>query len=129
MKMCRNYDEKMKLMAARTGLRGLTYEDIQRHLDRYGIRSELSRFKIKRMSGGQRSRLVIAAAMWTKPHILVLDEPTNFLDNETMLALVEAIRTYKGGVLLISHNEQFVNNVSTSQWVIHDGVVVEKSVK
>ena len=126
MKMCRNYDEKMKLMAARTGLRGLTYEDIQRHLDRYGIRSELSRFKIKRMSGGQRSRLVIAAAMWTKPHILVLDEPTNFLDNETMLALVEAIRTYKGGVLLISHNEQFVNNVSTSQWVIHDGVVVEK---
>ena len=46
-----------------------------------------------------------------------------------MLALVEAIRTYKGGVLLISHNEQFVNNVSTSQWVIDDGVVVEKSVK
>ena len=81
------------------------------------------------MSGGQRSRLVIAAAMWTKPHILVLDEPTNFLDNETMLALVEAIRTYKGGVLLISHNEQFVNNVSTSQWVIDDGVVLEKSVK
>jgi len=129
MKMCRHYDEKMKLMAARTGLRGLTYEHIQRHLDKYGIRRDLSRFKIKRMSGGQRSRLVIAAAMWTKPHILVLDEPTNFLDNETMLALVEAIRTYKGGVLLISHNEQFVNNVSTSQWVIDDGVVLEKSSK
>ena len=125
MKMCRNYDEKMKLMAARTGLRGLTYEDIQRHLDKYGIRSELSRFKIKRMSGGQRSRLVIAAAMWTKPHILVLDEPTNFLDNETMLALVEALRTYKGGVLLISHNQDFVDNVSKQKWVVKDGRVEE----
>ena len=125
MKLCRNYDEKMKWMAARTGLRSLTYDDIQRHLDRYGIRSDLSRSKIKRMSGGQRSRLVIAAAMWTKPHILVLDEPTNFLDNETMLALVEALRTFKGGVLLISHNQDFVDNVSKQKWLVKDGRVEE----
>ena len=125
MKLCRNYDEKMKLMAARTGLRSLTYEDIQRHLDLYGIRSDLSRSKIKRMSGGQKSRLVIAAAMWTKPHVLVLDEPTNFLDNETMLALVEALRTYKGGVLLISHNHEFVQNVAKNKWIVEDGKVQE----
>jgi ATPase subunit of ABC transporter with duplicated ATPase domains len=37
--------------------------------------------KIRRMSGGQKSRLVLAAAMWSKPHIIALDEPTNYLDN------------------------------------------------
>jgi ATPase subunit of ABC transporter with duplicated ATPase domains len=58
----------------------------------------------------QRSRLVLAAAMWSKPHLLALDEPTNYLDNDTLAALTHALRSFKhGGVIVISHNVKFVN--------------------
>lgn len=58
----------------------------------------------------QRSRLVLAAAMWSKPHLLALDEPTNYLDNDTLAALTHALKSFKhGGVIVISHNVKFVN--------------------
>ena len=49
-------------------------------------------------------KVVLAAAMWNNPHILVLDEPTNYLDRESLGALAGAIRGYGGGCLMISHN-------------------------
>merc|ERR1719482_2482279 len=51
-------------------------------------------------------KVVLAAAMWQNPHILILDEPTNYLDREGLGALVLAIKDYKGGVLIISHNKE-----------------------
>ena len=52
------------------------------------------------MSGGQKCRLCLACAMYRKPHLLVLDEPTNRLDYETTEALIEAIRRFEGGHIL-----------------------------
>ena len=49
--------------------------------------------------------MVLAAAMWQNPHVLILDEPTNYLDREGLGALILAIKDYKGGVLIISHNK------------------------
>ena len=49
-------------------------------------------------------KVVLAAAMWLNPHILVLDEPTNYLDRDSLGALATAIREYGGGVVMISHN-------------------------
>ena len=48
--------------------------------------------------------MVIAAAMWNNPHMLVLDEPTNYLDRESLGALAGAIKDYGGGVIMITHN-------------------------
>lgn len=49
-------------------------------------------------------KVVLAAAMWNNPHILVLDEPTNYLDRDSLGALAGAIKEYGGGVVMITHN-------------------------
>ena len=55
-------------------------------------------------TGGQKVKVVLAAAMWNAPHMLVLDEPTNYLDRESLGALAAAIKEYGGGVVMISHH-------------------------
>merc|ERR1711881_331248 len=59
--------------------------------------------------------------MWQNPHILILDEPTNYLDREGLGALVLAIKDYKGGVLIISHNKEFCDGVATEKWIMKGG--------
>jgi len=128
MKMVRNFDEKLKSMQSGMDLRPLTKEEVRMHLENFGIDQDLAMGKIKRMSGGQKSRLVLAAAMWTNPHIIALDEPTNYLDNDTLAALTKALVDFKGGVLTISHNEPFVHAVCDELWRVGDGVVVTEPV-
>jgi elongation factor 3 len=64
--------------------------------------------------------------MWNNPHLLVLDEPTNFLDRDSLGGLAVAIREYKGGVIMISHNEEFVGALCPEQWHVADGRVAHK---
>ena len=128
MKMVRNFDEKLKSMQSGMDLRPLTKEEVRLHLENFGIDQDLAMGKIKRMSGGQKSRLVLAAAMWTNPHIIALDEPTNYLDNDTLAALTKALIDFKGGVITISHNEPFVHAVCDELWRVGDGVVVTEGV-
>jgi elongation factor 3 len=64
--------------------------------------------------------------MWNNPHLLVLDEPTNFLDRDSLGGLAVAIRDYKGGVVMISHNEEFVGALCPEQWYVADGRVTHK---
>ena len=56
------------------------------------------------VTGGQKVKVVLAAATWMNPHMLVLDEPSNYLDRESLGALAEAIKEFGGGVVMISHN-------------------------
>lgn len=71
-------------------------------------------------------KVVIAGAMWNNPHLLVLDEPTNFLDRDSLGGLAVAIRDFKGGVVMISHNEEFVGALATEQWHVLDGRVAHR---
>lgn len=64
--------------------------------------------------------------MWNNPQILVLDEPTNFLDRDSMGGLAAAIRDFKGGVVMISHNEEFVGALCPEQWHVADGRLTHK---
>ena len=73
------------------------------------------------LSGGQKVKVVIAAAMWMQPHILILDEPTNYLDRESLGALAKAIEEYEGGVVIISHNNEFVSTLCPEEWVMDAG--------
>jgi elongation factor 3 len=65
--------------------------------------------------------VVLAAAMWNQPHILILDEPTNYLDRESLGALANAITDYEGGVVIISHNNEFVSQLCPEEWVMDAG--------
>lgn len=59
--------------------------------------------------------------MWNQPHILILDEPTNYLDRESLGALAGAIEEYEGGVVIISHNNEFVSQLCPEEWVMDAG--------
>ena len=60
---------------------------------------------------------------WQNPHVLVLDEPTNFLDRDSLGGLSAAVQTFKGGVIMISHNEEFVGAVCSEHFYVNDGRV------
>jgi ATPase subunit of ABC transporter with duplicated ATPase domains len=76
-----------------------------RHLDGFGLPQEFGTYgKIRGLSGGQKVKLVLAAAFWTVPHLIVLDEPTNFLDREALGALSKGLNDWGGAVIMISHN-------------------------
>src|SRR5690606_3001028 len=68
---------------------------------------------VKTLSGGERARLALARMFARPTNILVLDEPTNDLDIETLELLEELLQDYAGTVLLVSHDREFLNNVIT----------------
>jgi len=80
---------------------------------------------VKALSGGERNRLLLAK-LFTRPfNLLVLDEPTNDLDAETLELLEEQLMQYQGTLLLVSHDREFLNNVVTSSLVFENGEVNE----
>jgi ATP-binding cassette subfamily F protein uup len=78
---------------------------------------EQARSPIRFFSGGQRNRLLLAKLFATPANLLVLDEPTNDLDSETLELLEERLVAYDGTILLVSHDRAFLNNVVTSTLV------------
>merc|ERR1712242_206583 len=120
-KLVQREDERQ---AAAAGLmtKQLMQPSIEKHLGDFGVDVEsASHTQIGQLSGGMKVKVVLAAAMWQNPHILILDEPTNYLDREGLGALVLAIKDYKGGVLIISHNKEFCENVATERWIMKGG--------
>jgi elongation factor 3 len=73
------------------------------------------------LSGGQLIKVVIGAAMWMNPHLLIMDEPTNFLDRDSLGALAAAIKEFEGGVLLITHHHDFTKELCGETWTVADG--------
>merc|ERR1712203_972724 len=120
-KLVQREDERQAAMA---GLmtKQLTQPSVEKHLNDFGVDPEsASHSQINQLSGGMKVKIVLAASMWQNPHILILDEPTNYLDREGLGALVLAIKDYKGGVLIISHNKEFCDNVATEKWIMKGG--------
>jgi len=94
------------------------------------IRSFLGKFQIQNddalkpmmlLSGGQKSRVAFAALAYKKPHVLVIDEGSNHLSTGALDALVEAVQDFKGGVMIVSHDQYFVSKTCSELWVVHDG--------
>lgn len=102
----------------------LTQENIENHLENIGMLKEnISHVKIKHLSNGDKVKVVIGAALWMLPHILILDEPTNNIDRDGLAALSNAIADFEGGVIIITHDEQFCHSVCKEIWVIEDKIL------
>lgn len=130
MKLVKMVDAKFTGRAAGLDKRPRTIKEISRHLADFGLNKRLSSNKISGLSGGQRSRLVLAASMWAKPHMIILDEPTNYLDQEALGALVQAITHFKGGIIIVSHHDQFLRSVCKEIWHLKNGeLTTEKIIK
>jgi ATP-binding cassette subfamily F protein 3 len=76
--------------------------------------------RISVLSGGERARVALAKILVRPGNVLLMDEPTNHLDLETTEALTEALRTYDGTLLFVSHNRAFIRRLATKLWVVHD---------
>ena len=101
----------------------VTHEHARQVLGRYGLPSEGHLKLIGHLSGGQKARVAFAMLGLQAPHILVLDEPTNHLDIETVEALIAALRTYTGGVVVVTHDARLVEQVECDLWVCEKGGV------
>merc|ERR1711943_139326 len=99
--------------------KALTQSGVQKALKDFGLDAEAaSHSPIHSLSHGQKVKVVICASCWQNPHIVILDEPTNYLDRDGLGALVRGLDAYKGGVVIISHNEEFTDSVCTQKWVM-----------
>lgn len=120
-KILQAFDDKE---AAKEGMyaRPLTSANVEKHLKDVGLDPEFSTHsRIRGLSGGQKVKVVLGACMWNQPHMLVLDEPTNYLDRDSLGALANAIRDFGGGVIIISHNAEFTNALCPEKWSVDAG--------
>ena len=78
---------------------------------------------VARLSGGEKSRLLLALACFEGPHLVVLDEPTNHLDIDSRAALIEAINGFAGAVILVSHDRYLLEACADRLWLVQNGGV------
>ncbi|ONH68536.1 Protein GCN20 [Cyberlindnera fabianii] len=102
---------------------GKTDEEYRRHLGSFGITGTLGLQKMQLLSGGQKSRVAFASLCLSNPHILIMDEPSNHLDTAGLDALSDALRKFKGGVLMVSHDVDTIHRVCNEIWVSEAGTV------
>lgn len=109
--------------AQRLGLlRPLVRREIEKHFADFGLEPEfVSHNTMRGLSGGQKVKIVLGAATWRRPHVICLDEPTNYLDRESLAALIEALKVFEGGVLIITHNRDFSESICQEVWAMRDG--------
>jgi ATP-binding cassette, subfamily F, member 3 len=91
---------------------------VRAHLGSFGLGGDLSLQTIGTMSGGQKSRVAFSVLTWKKPHVLILDEPSNNLDIETIDAVIVALANFTGGVIVVSHDQHFVDSVCDEIYVM-----------
>ncbi|CEH17414.1 mrna export factor elf1 [Ceraceosorus bombacis] len=108
-KLVQRFDDEV---AAREGAgsKDLNSVAVRKLLEDVGLNPAIAEHnEMRGLSGGQKVKVVLAASLWNNPNILILDEPTNFLDREALGGLSVAIREWSGAVVIISHNMQFVD--------------------
>ena len=121
---------------------GVLEQELRNHLGSFGVSGPLALQPIYTLSGGQKSRVALAKLTWPQPNLLLLgasraparvaaapdaeraDEITNHLDIDAIDALIEGLAAYKGGVLLVSHDQYFISAVADELWAVEgDGSV------
>lgn len=112
----------MKEALASGQFRPLTRKEIEEHCAMLGLEAELvSHSRIRGLSGGQKVKLVLAACTWQRPHLIVLDEPTNYLDRDSLGALSKALKAFAGGIVIITHSAEFTKDLTEEVWAVLDG--------
>merc|ERR1712100_311573 len=107
------------MAAAQQQGKPLTARNVEAHLGNVGLEAEAATHsRIRDLSGGQKVKVVLAACTWNCPHLIILDEPTNYLDRDSLGALANAIRDFEGGVVLITHNKEFADATTRETWVV-----------
>merc|ERR1719414_2104853 len=103
----------------------LPVEKARKALGSFGLQSHAHTVMMKDLSGGQKSRVALAELTLSAPDVIILDEPTNNLDIESIDALGDAIKEYDGGVIIVSHDERLIRETECQLWVIEEQTINE----
>ena len=94
---------------------------LRAYLDRFLFPPQAQRQKVSSLSGGERNRLILARLLLQEFNLLILDEPSNDLDLDTMRVLEEALESFSGCVVVVTHDRYLLDKLATSLWVFRGG--------
>lgn len=100
---------------------------VRSQLARFGLEKEKALTVIKKLSGGEKAKLLFAAMSFEAPGLLILDEPNNHLDMDARDALVMALNEYEGAVVLVTHDLHLIELIADDLWLVKDGTCKEYS--
>jgi elongation factor 3 len=104
--------------------RNLNQKTVEEILKDFGLEPEFSSHaRMNALSASQKLKVVLAAAVWQSPSIIILDEPTNYFDRDSMIALTHGLKDYNGGFIVISHNDDFIQNICKEFWTLENGTL------
>ncbi len=106
-------------------MRGASPAAVRAQLGRFGFSGDKAVTKVGRLSGGERARLALALVTRDAPHLLILDEPTNHLDVDAREALVQALNSYTGAVVVVSHDRHMLEMTADRLVLVDDGTARE----
>ena len=122
-------DQLSGQMSALDHLRAIDHnakeKDLRTFLGSFSFSGDKATQKVEDMSGGEQARLASTIAAYPTPNLLLLDEPTNHLDLDMREALSLALSTYKGALILVSHDRHLLEAIADKLWLIDDGKVSE----
>lgn len=102
---------------------GVPEQKLRSHLGSLGVTGNLALQPMYTLSGGQKSRVAFAKITFKKPHVILLDEPSNHLDLDAVEALIQGLVLFQGGVLMVSHDEHLISGSVDQLWAVSDGKV------
>lgn len=95
-------------------------QTVRKYLGMMKLESQAHNSLIESLSGGQKARVAFVYLIFQKPHIILLDEPTNHLDIETVDALIEGLKYFEGGIMVITHEPELITNLESDLWILQD---------
>ncbi|XP_054825121.1 ABC transporter F family member 3 [Prosopis cineraria] len=102
---------------------GVPEQKLRAHLGSFGVTGNLALQPMYTLSGGQKSRVAFAKITFKKPHIILLDEPSNHLDLDAVEALIQGLVMFQGGILMVSHDEHLISGSVEELWAVSQGRV------
>ncbi|CAI0441754.1 unnamed protein product [Linum tenue] len=100
---------------------GVPEQKLRSHLGSFGVTGNLALQPMYTLSGGQKSRVAFAKITFKKPHLILLDEPSNHLDLDAVEALIQGLVLFQGGIVMVSHDEHLISGSVDELWVVSDG--------
>ena len=102
---------------------GNKMQTVRKYLGSIKLESSAHNSLIGNLSGGQKARVALVNLIFERPHFILFDEPTNHLDIETVEALIEGLKDFEGGVMLITHESEMITNLDSQLWILENNKI------
>ncbi|KAJ3271139.1 hypothetical protein HDV01_006997 [Terramyces sp. JEL0728] len=97
-----------------------TDAEVRGHFGAFGVTGDMMSQPVVSLSGGQAVRIAMGLTVWNNPHLLILDEPTNHLDMDSIEAVIQAIKSFEGSAIVVSHDQHFIEELSQKVYLVRD---------